>query len=309
VLSRAFGPRTLSTKFGTKTMFRGAQVSCYMCHNGPSGESTSTNRAPVASSLSKSTTAPVAAAVTLAATDADGNALTYRIVSQPADGTVSLSGTSATYFPFASFVGTDTFTYAAWDGSIDSNLATVTIVVNGPTCSVTATASAPTTATVGSAVAFTASARATDCPGTVSYDWNFGDGAAHVSAQNPSHAYTAAGTFTWTMTASAGGVTAVRNGAIVVSSVPAAPPPTITQVRALSRPFALEITGTGYRTGVQVFIGTDTAAWTPTTRSSSTRLLLTGSGLSTKFPPGTAVAIKVANPDGMSASTTFTRRR
>jgi PKD repeat protein len=311
VLSRSFGPRTLSTKFGTKTLFRGATVSCYMCHNGPSTSGATSNRAPVASNLSTSTTAPLAAAVTLAATDADGNALTYRIVSQPANGTVSQSGTSARYFPFAGFVGTDTFTYAAWDGSIDSNLATVTIVVNGPTCSVTATASAPATATAGSAVAFTASTTATDCPGTVSYDWNFGDGTAHASTQNPSHTYTSAGTFTWTMTASAGGVTAVRNGSIVVSDAPpSTSAPTITRVRALRDPFSIEITGTGFQAGVKVYIGPDlTTAWPETTRSSSTRLLLTGSGLSAKFPPGTAVAIRVVNPDARFASTTFTRRR
>jgi len=309
VLSRSFAARTLSTKFGTKQLFRGSQVSCYMCHNGPSTSSGTSNRAPVASNLSASTTAPVAAAVSLSATDADGNALTYRIVSQPANGTVSLSGTSATYFPFTGFAGTDTFTYAAWDGSIDSNLATVTVAVaSPPPCTISATASAPTTATVGTAVQFTASATASNCSSGVTYDWNFGDG-VHALTQTASHAYSSVATFGWTMTASAGGVTAVRNGSIAVSSAPAAPAPTITQVRALSRPFSIEITGTGYQSGVEVYIGTDKTAWTPTTRSSSTRLLLTGSGLSTKFPPGTAVAIKVVNPDTKSASTTFTRRR
>jgi PKD repeat protein len=308
VLSRSFGPRTLSTKFGTKTLFRGAQVSCYMCHNGPSGDGTATNRAPVASNLTASTTAPVAASLTLAATDADGNTLTYRIVSQPANGTVSLSGKTATYYPFDGFAGTDTFTYAAWDGSIDSNLATVTVTVSAPACTVTPTASAPATATTGATVSFTASAPTTDCTGPLAWDWNFGDGSAHASTQNASHAYATAGTFTWTMTASAGGVTGTRTGSIAVSA-PVAPALTITRVRALRDPFTIEITGTGFQVGVTVFIGTDTTAWGGTTRSSSTSLLLTGSSLASKFPPGTAVAIKVVNPDGKSASTTFTRRR
>ena len=312
VLSRSFAARTLSTKFGTKQLFRGSQVSCYMCHNGPSTSSGTTNRAPVATNLSASTTAGTPVQVALAATDADGNTLTYRIVSQPANGTAgasSTSGTPAKYFPSPGFVGTDTFTYAAWDGSIDSNLATVTVIVAGQPCKISATASAPSTATIGIAVAFTASATASNCSSGVTYDWNFGDGSAHISSQNPSHTYTLANTFTWSMTASAGGVTAAQSGSIVVSSAPVTPAPTITQVRALSRPFSIEITGTGYQAGVKVYIGTDTTAWTPTTRSSSTRLLLTGSGLSTKFPPGTAVAIKVVNPDTKSASTTFTRRR
>jgi PKD repeat protein len=308
VLSRSFGARTLSTKFGTKTLFRGAQVSCYMCHSGPSGDSPSTNRAPVASNLSASTTAGAPAAVTLTATDADSNPLTFRIVSQPASGTVSLSGRSATYFPFPGFAGTDTFTYAAWDGSIDSNLATVTVAVTGAPCTIAATASAPSVATVGTAVGFTATATATNCAGAETYDWNFGDGSAHASVQNASHTYTSAGTFAWTMTASAGGVTSIQTGSIAVTaSVSSAP--TITRVRALSDPFAIEITGTGYQTSVKVYVASDSAAWSPMQRSSSTRLVLSGSALSSRFPPGTAVAIRVVNPDGKTASTTFTRRR
>jgi PKD repeat protein len=308
VLSRSFGPRTLSTKFGTRTLFRGATVSCYMCHNGPSGESASTNRAPVASSLAAVTTAPVAASVTLAATDADGNALTFRIVSQPANGTVSLSGRTATYYPFSGFSGTETFTYAAWDGSIDSNLATVTITVNAPACTVDSTATVPVTATAGTAVSFAAAASAVGCTSAVAYDWNFGDGSAHASTQNAMHAYASAGAFTWTMTASADAVRSVRTGSVTVSA-PTAPAPTITRVRALSSPFAIEITGAGYQSGVKVYIGGDAVAWPATERVSSTRLLLTGSTLPGRFPPGTAVAIRVLNPDGKSASTTFTRRR
>ena len=176
VLSRSFGVRTLTTKFGTKSLFRGATVSCYLCHNGPSGESANSNRAPVASNLSATTTASLAVAVTLTATDADANALTYRIVSQPTNGTVALSGRTANYYPFDGFSGTETFTYAAWDGSVDSNLATVTVTVTPPPCTVSATASVPGTATTGTAVSFTASATATGCAGTVSYQWTFGDG-------------------------------------------------------------------------------------------------------------------------------------
>jgi hypothetical protein len=309
VLSRSFAARTLSTKFGTKTLFRGATVSCYMCHNGPSTSGASPNRAPVAVNLSATTTAGVGVAISLSATDADSNPLTYRIVSQPANGTVSLSGRTATYYPFDGFVGAETFTYAAWDGSVDSNLATVTVTVTGQPCTISASASAPSSATVGTGVQFTASATASNCSSGVTYDWNFGDGTAHSSAQNPSHTYNSASTFTWTMTAAAGGVTAVKSGSITASTAPSSAAPTITRVRARSNPFSLEIDGTGFQVGVNVFIGTDTAAWAPMTRSSSTRLLLTGGGLSEKFPLGTVVTIKVVNPDGKSATTAFTRRR
>ena len=52
------------------------------------------------------------------------------LVSGPANGTVNLNPDgSFTYTPNAGFVGTDSFTYKASDGKLDSNLATVTITV------------------------------------------------------------------------------------------------------------------------------------------------------------------------------------
>ncbi len=129
VLSRALGDRTLTTKFGTKTFWRGFTVSCYACHDGPSSESASSNRPPTASNASASTTDGTPVAIPLAASDPDGNALTLRVVGQPANGRAGLAGTQATYFPDPGFVGTDRFTFAAWDGATDSNLATVTVAV------------------------------------------------------------------------------------------------------------------------------------------------------------------------------------
>ena len=61
------------------------------------------------------------------ATDRDRNRLPLRIVSQPGHGTVAIAATTARYFPDGGFVGVDTFTFAAWDGSTDSNLGTATV--------------------------------------------------------------------------------------------------------------------------------------------------------------------------------------
>jgi hypothetical protein len=130
VLSYALGPRTLNTEFGTKNFWQGFQVSCYACHNGPNSESANPNRPPVASDLNKSAKPDGATPITLTASDADGNALTYRIVSQPQHGTVGLSGSVATYFADAGYKGADSFTYAAWDGMINSNLAKTSLDVS-----------------------------------------------------------------------------------------------------------------------------------------------------------------------------------
>jgi len=309
VLSQAFGPRTLNTSFGTKILFRGSQIGCYMCHNGPNTENANPNRPPVATNLSAATGAGVKVGIQLVASDPDGNPLTLRIVSQPANGTVGLAGTASTYFPNPGFVGTDTFTYAARDGSIDSNLATVTVSVAGVPCTLASSASAPATATVGVSVAFTGSATPSNCTGSVSFDWNFGDGTPHVSFQSPTHIYAAAGTFTWTMVASIAGVTSSQTGAITVSTAapPPAPAPVISSVRALSEPFRIQINGNNFQQGVQVFIGADTTPWPGTQRVSAQQIVLSGSGLSARFPRERRVTIRVTNPDGQSATTTFRR--
>ena len=62
--------------------------------------------------------------------DVDGDALTYSIVSSPASGSLSCSGTSCTYSPALDFNGNVTFTYKVNDGTLDSNTATVTISVS-----------------------------------------------------------------------------------------------------------------------------------------------------------------------------------
>ena len=61
--------------------------------------------------------------------DIDGDNLTYSIVSDVSNGTTSLSGSTISYTPSANWNGTDTFTYKANDGTVDSNTSTVTITV------------------------------------------------------------------------------------------------------------------------------------------------------------------------------------
>ena len=226
VLSYVQADRTISA-FGTKNFWRGFRIGCYTCHNGPGSDSASSNHPPQVSNATATTTAGSPVTIPLTATDADGNALQLRVVSQPLHGRAGLQGTTATYFPDSGFTGTDTFTFAAWDGSTDSNLGTVTVTVGAGSCSVTIdSVAAPTSAIVGQAVAFSASISTPGCSGTPAYDWNFGDGTAHSAAASPSHTYDTAGTYTWTLTVSVGGASAARSGSITI--VPTCQPPTIT---------------------------------------------------------------------------------
>jgi hypothetical protein len=87
------------------------------------------NSAPVAQAQTISTAEDTAKAITLSATDVDGDLLTYTIVSGPAHGTLSGTGANRTYTPAANYNGPDTFTFQADDGHGGTNSATVSITV------------------------------------------------------------------------------------------------------------------------------------------------------------------------------------
>lgn len=74
---------------------------------------------------------PPMTGVLLNDSDVDSPTLTAALVGAPSHGTVQLnSNGSFTYTPEGDFNGVDSFTYKANDGSLDSNVATVSITVN-----------------------------------------------------------------------------------------------------------------------------------------------------------------------------------
>jgi VCBS repeat-containing protein len=90
---------------------------------------TAVNDAPVATDQAIATDEDTPKAITLSATDVEGSPLTYAIVAGPAHGTLSGTAPTVTYTPAANYDGPDSFTFKANDGSLDSNTATVTIIV------------------------------------------------------------------------------------------------------------------------------------------------------------------------------------
>ena len=91
----------------------------------------SVNTAPTANDQSISMRAAelLARPITLAGFDADGDALTYTIVTPPASGRLIGSPPRVEYLPDSTFVGQDTFTYRVEDTTSRSRTATVTIDV------------------------------------------------------------------------------------------------------------------------------------------------------------------------------------
>lgn len=90
---------------------------------------TGVNDAPVAPSQTLSVRQSTARSFTLAANDADGDPLTYTVLTNPTQGTLSGTAPNLVYTPTGSFVGTDSFTWKVNDGTVDSATATLTFTV------------------------------------------------------------------------------------------------------------------------------------------------------------------------------------
>ncbi len=83
-------------------------------------------------------------------------------------------------------------------------------------CSLTCSASAnPTSGQAPLTVNFTGNATATGCTGTPAYAWTFGDGGTSTE-QSPSHIYQADGTYSWSLTVTAGDQSCRKSGSITV---------------------------------------------------------------------------------------------
>ena len=100
-------------------------------------------------------------------------------------------------------------------------VATRVVTVTGNHPPVAVAGSDVTAAWIGQVVAFS-SAGSSDVEGLLTYSWDFDDGSLASSVANPTHAYTAAGNYTATLTVTdAAGVSATDTVDISVSSNPA----------------------------------------------------------------------------------------
>ncbi|MCX6923076.1 MAG: PKD domain-containing protein, partial [Verrucomicrobia bacterium] len=212
VLSRMQANRTLNSR----TFFRGAIIGCYTCHNGPNDDSSNNNPAPVVANVVTNTTNDKAVDILL---PLSGTGAAPRIISQAANGSAGLNPNTqvATYYPNPGFVGTDQFTFAAYDGSKNSSLATGTVAVAQGPFSLGAKAYVPPTYAAGWTVAFTVVPTVTNNAAPVIFDWDFGDGSAHSTNQYAAHPYAAPGTYQWSVTSTVSTASTTNTGAIIIT--------------------------------------------------------------------------------------------
>ncbi len=114
--------------------FNGLDSFTYKANDGVSNSNVATvaitvhavNDAPVAADQSLAIYQGSTQSLVLAASDVDGDSLTYSLVTNPSHGTLSGSGANWNYTPNDSnYVGPDSFAFTASDGSLTSNVATV----------------------------------------------------------------------------------------------------------------------------------------------------------------------------------------
>ena len=90
------------------------------------------NDPPTARDQTTTTDHDTPVSIALAGDDPDGDALTYAVASDPANGTLTGTAPDLTYTPEPGWSGTDTFTFTVDDGTAASSVATVTVTVQPP---------------------------------------------------------------------------------------------------------------------------------------------------------------------------------
>ncbi|HET8539501.1 MAG TPA: S8 family serine peptidase [Anaeromyxobacter sp.] len=176
------------------------------------------NDAPVASGQSVTADEGTPLAIALAASDADGDALTFAIVAGPSQGVLGGAAPQPTYTSAAGFCGTDAFSFAASDGQASSAPATVSVRVLDRVGMVAATyaakkATVSVEATSSSSRLQSLTARAYDAAGK-----DLGGAALVFSSRKGTYAGTIAGVaskpFLVVVTSSCGGTATAQGAAI-----------------------------------------------------------------------------------------------
>ena len=127
----------LSIDYTPAANFNGTELITYTVSDGERTDTAGTltvtvtpvNDSPVATAQSVTTIEDISIEITLSGSDIDGDTLTYEIVTNPINGSVTVADNKATYIPSSGYFGEDTFTYKINDGTVDSSTKTVAISV------------------------------------------------------------------------------------------------------------------------------------------------------------------------------------
>ncbi len=178
----------------------------------------------------------------LSETDADGDELTFSIVSPPEQGSLTGTPPDLVYTPPAGFTGTTRFTFSVSDGTASTSAEVqLTVVKRSLTVSAAVDTVRPA---AGQQVRFYANA-VDERGAAISLQWEFGDGQTSQE-ELPAHAFAAPGTYDVRLKATTGTEEAttvlrmrVRSAAPIPLTDSTASAPTVTGVEGSAMPFEL----------------------------------------------------------------------
>jgi PKD repeat protein len=165
------------------------------------GTPTSPSTVPVANNQTVAVPYQTATPITLIGSGISGAVISYVVVTNPAHGALSGTAPSLTYTPNTGYSGPDSFTFKVNDRVQDSNTATVSITVSGPTVRMPTVTliTTPSEGRVPLTVAFLADTSFDTRYPITGYQWDFDDGSAVVSTgvtPGVSHLYSYIGSYT-----------------------------------------------------------------------------------------------------------------
>ena len=138
-----------------------------------------TNRRPVAHTQTVITNKNSATSITLTGSDADGDSLTYSIVANPVNGTLTGTPPNVTYTPNTDYIGADKFAFKVNDGKVDSDYASVNIdIIDNGEANNSKPVAEPQSVTVAKNTAQSITLTGSDIDG---------DPLTYAIASNPSH--------------------------------------------------------------------------------------------------------------------------
>ena len=163
-----------------------ANITFKLDGTGAVNSTTCLNSVPVAQNGSVSTPSNVPVNGIAAVTDADNDPLTYRIVTQGTRGAATMNASTGafTYTPLGTSSGSDSFTFAANDGTVDSNIATISVTISNVAPVIGTLTATPQTLLDNASSQLQAVASDSDGPSALSYQWTIlsGGGSLNNSA-------------------------------------------------------------------------------------------------------------------------------